>query len=221
MKYLKLLSGVLASFVIAVSASAAVVYQNGDLNGTFNADSISPPQMVTDSFALASAAKLTSVTLGLWTQPGTQPSTLSYSFGTMPFAMDIASGSASLSNTFAFTTVIRSESFDVYISSFDVNVTLGAGNFWLTLGDGLNNLGGPIFWDINFGPSDSFFRTDGAPQSTDSHYFVLNGDVTTDPGPGPGGPGPNPQPVPEPASLVLLAAGMIGIAASRRRRITA
>jgi hypothetical protein len=210
MKYLKLLSGVLASFAFAASASAAVIYENGSLNGTFNADSISPPQMISDSFTTSSPAKLTGVTLGLWTQPGSQPATLNYSFGTVPFAMDIASGSATLSNVFAF----NNGSFDVYLSSFVVDVTLGAGDYWLTLGDGLDTLGGPIFWDINFGPSQSFYRQDFPPVPTDSHYFVLNGDVTT-------GPGPNPQPVPEPASLLLLAAGMIGIAASRRRRSAA
>lgn len=208
MKFFKLIATVLASFAIAASGSAAVIYENGSLNGTFNADSITPPQSVSDSFVVSSAARVTSATVGLWTAPGTVPATLSYSFGTSAFGSDRGFGSAVLTNVFAFSNRFG---LDVYLSSFAVDATFAAGEYWLTLGNGFNDAGGSIFWDINFGPSQSQFDNGGSSGFIDSHYFVLNGDGTTDPD-------PNPQPVPEPASLMLLAAGIIGVAASRRRR---
>ncbi|MES2758349.1 MAG: PEP-CTERM sorting domain-containing protein [Pseudomonadota bacterium] len=210
MKLFKLIATVLASFVIASTGSAAEIYQNGSLNGTFNADSITPPQSVSDSFIVSSAARVTAATIGLWTAPGTLPATLSYSFGTSAFASDRGFGTTALTSVYAFT---NNFGLDVYLSSFAVDATFAAGEYWLTLGNGFNDAGGSIFWDINFGPSQSQFSNSGGTGSIDSHYFLLTGDATTDPDPD-----PNPQPVPEPASLMLLAAGIIGVAASRRRR---
>jgi hypothetical protein len=220
MKFFNILSGVLASFVIAASASAAVIYENGTLNGTYLGESISPPQAVSNSFVVSSPSQLTGVTLGLWSPVGTQPATLSYAFGTSPFVGDLASGTAALSNVFVFTNQLG---FDIYLSSFAVDLTLGAGEYWLTLGEGRNTVGGLLFWDTNFdGLSQAQFRNDQAGgELENSQYFLLTGVAANDPGPGGGGPGPNPNPVPEPGSLMLLAAGMIGVAASRRRRSAA
>ncbi|MDB5934235.1 MAG: hypothetical protein JWQ01_1579 [Massilia sp.] len=212
MKFLKLMAGVLASFAIAASGTAAVIYENGALNGTYDAESISPPQSVSNSFLISTAAHLTGATVGLWTAPGTQPATLSFAFGTSAFASDLASGTTALSNVFAF----NNGGFDIYLSSFGVDLTLGAGEYWLTLGNGRNSAGGDLFWDINLGPSRAQFRVGNDSGDIDSEYFVLTGDNATDPGPG-----PNPQPVPEPASMALLAAGVIGLTASRRRRALA
>ncbi|WP_426173188.1 PEP-CTERM sorting domain-containing protein [Massilia sp. TWR1-2-2] len=214
MKFIKILCGVLASLVIAVSASAAIIYENGSLNGTYLAQSISPPQTVSNSFTISSATQVTGVTLGLWTLRGTLPATLDYSFGTSAFAADLPGGSTLLTNVFAF----NNGQFDVYLSSFAVNLTVGAGEYWLTLGNGRNNANAEIFWDTNFdGLSRAQYRNDvDAGPLENSQYFQLTGGAATDPGPG-----PNPQPVPEPGSLMLSAAGMIGVAASRRRRTAA
>lgn len=207
MKFLNLVAGVLASFVIAASGSAAVVYQNGTLNGAFSAESIGPDQAVSNSFSLSSASRLTSATIGLWTAPETSPFVLTWSIGTSAFANNIGGGTTSLSNVFAF----NNGFFDIYLSSFGLDVTVGAGEYWLTLTDGLTNLGGRLFWDVNGGPSQAQFRNaQGTGMLNDSEYFMLEGVTATDPGPGP-------NPVPEPASMMLLAVGMIGVAASRRR----
>jgi hypothetical protein len=214
MKFIKILCGVLSSLVIAVSASAAIIYENGSLNGTYVAPSISPPQSVSNSFTISSAAQVTGVTLGVWTPSGTLPATLSYSFGTSAFAADLASGSTVLTNVLASI----NGPFDVYLSSFAVNLTVGVGEYWLTLGSGRNNVNGEIFWDTNFdGLSRAEYRNDAdAGPLENSQYFLLNGVAATDPGPG-----PNPLPVPEPGSLMLLAAGIIGVAAARRSRTAA
>jgi hypothetical protein len=211
MKFFRILCGLLASYVIAVSASAAIIYENGSLNGTYVAPSISPPQTVSNSFLISSAAQVTSVTLGIWTLQQTLPATLSYSFGRSAFATDLVSGSTVLNNVFAF----NNGRFDVYLSSFAVDLTVGAGEYWLTLGNGRNNANGEIFWDTNFdGLSRAQYRNDADSDLLEnSQYFLLTGVPATDPGPG-----PNPQPVPEPGSLILLAVGVIGVAASRRHR---
>lgn len=207
MKFLNVMAGVLASFVIAASSSAAVVYQNGTLNGRFDAVSIGPEQAVSNSFSVSSASRLTSATIGLWTEPGTSPFVLTWSIGSSAFANNIGGGTTTLDNVFAF----NNGFFDIYLSSFSLDVTVAAGEYWLTLTNGLTNVGNSLFWDVNGGPSQAQFRNaQGTGMLNDSEYFMIEGDAATDPGPGP-------NPVPEPASMTLLAVGMIGVAASRRR----
>lgn len=209
MKFVKLIAGVLASFLIAASASAAVIYQNGTLLGTADAKEIDPSALLSNSFTVSSLSRLTEATVGLWSF--SDPTQLTWSIGRTPFASDLASGTSALSNVFVFTNQFR---YNVYLSSFALDLTVGIGDYWLTLIDGSDSTGTAIFWDVNFGPSEARFRSATGEGGMDSEYFQISGDAAGDPDPDPD---PGPAPVPEPASMALLAAGMIGFAASRRR----
>jgi hypothetical protein len=205
MKVVKLLAAALGSLVLACSASAAVVYENGALGGTFQSAQISPPQSLSDSFRLQNQTILGRATLGLWSPTATQPESLTWSIGASPFGSEFGTGAALLSNEL----VGNQLGFDIYLSTFDLNLTLVAGDYWLTLDNGASTGGALLGWDINFGPSLAFYRNNGDEGSADSEYFKLEGTEVTS--------GPGPSPVPEPASLALFAGGLICVAAARRR----
>lgn len=54
MKYQHAIAGMFAAFAMVTSATAATVYENGSPLGTYDALSISPPQLVSNSFTLLS-----------------------------------------------------------------------------------------------------------------------------------------------------------------------
>jgi hypothetical protein len=197
MKLFRLLAVTLSSLLFFSCASAAVVYQNGDFDGTFAGAQISPPQTLSDSFSLDNQTTLTRATVGLWAPSNSIPVSLTWSIGSTQFGADLGTGSAILSNSLELSYV----DFDVYLSTFDLNLTLAAGDYWFTLSDGSATGGQALGWDINGGPSLAFYRNDVDAGPVDSEFFALEG-----------------TPVPEPASLIIFGAGLAGLAAARRTR---
>jgi hypothetical protein len=204
MKFVKILAAALGSLVVACSAFAGVVYENGAFDGTFQGAQISPSQIVSDSFSLANATTLTRVTVGLWAPSNSTPVSLSWSIGSSVFGNEYGTGAALLSST----PVLEYASFDVYLATFDLTVALPGGDFWLTLSDGVSAGGASLGWDINFASSLAYYRNIDDSGTTDSEYFKLEGTQVT---------GPGPSPVPEPASLAIFAAGLVCAAVARRR----
>ena len=210
MKLSKLLAITLSSLFISCSASAdPIVFQNGDLNGTNTGAQISPPQEVSDSFTLDNQTALTGVILGLWTSYEGSPVTLTWSIGKSAFATDVATGEATLSNTLVYS--YPDGDSKVYQSSFDLNVTLGPGDFWLTLSNATSTdlADGWVGWDINNGTSTGLYRNNIDSGDAFSEYFALTGTAVS---------GPVTSPVPEPASLAIFATGLMGLVMLRRRQ---
>lgn len=203
MKFVKILTAALGSLVVAFSASADVVYENGAFDATFQGAQISPSQIVSNSFTLVSTTTLTRVTVGLWTPSNSSPMSLKWSIGSSVFGNEYATGATFLSSTPA----MEYASFNVFLATFDLTVALPGGDFWLTLSDGVSTGGASLGWDINFGPSLAHYRNIADSGTVDSEYFKLEGSQVIDPGP---------SPVPEPASLAVFAIGLLCAAAARR-----
>jgi hypothetical protein len=195
---LKFAAAVVA-LAFSASASATVVYSNGTLNGTSNANTINNGFSVSDSFTLSQAANLTGATAGLWTLGGTTASSLTWSIGSSAFATDLGTGVASLSNVYSN----GAFGYDVNLSSFLLNSNLGAGTYWFSLSNAVSG-NSSVYWDMNGGPSTGMQRANnGTPYGVTSHYFTLSADAAQ---------------VPEPGSLALLGLGLVGFAAARRRK---
>lgn len=207
MKAYHALAVALSSLVLCSYANADVIYENGNFSGADQGATISSPQFISDSFTVSAKANLTTATVGLWTAEGSSPVSLTWSISKSAFGTDIASGTATLSNS----QQIDYGDAEVFLSSFNLGTTLGAGTYYFTLGNATSTSGDSVGWDVNFGPSKAFYKNDTDPSTpTDSEYFKLEGNLVSDTGGG--------TPLPEPASLAIFGAGLLGVAAVRRRR---
>lgn len=78
-------------------------------------------------------------------------------------------------------------------------------------------LDGMLRVTVDFGPSVDAGFTGLHPENANELNVTLSYNSNSGPGPGPA-PGPGPSPVPEPGTLLLLGAGLLGLAATTRRR---
>lgn len=210
-KFIPLLTVALATWLIAFPVTAATVFENGTLLDTDSNILINQNQSVSNKFSLSHAIDLTSVTLGLWSRRDGAPAQLDWSIGSMAFSADQGAGTATFQT---ITTAFYVDNFEVDFATFSLNLPLNAGDYWLTLKNGLSDAGSDISWDVSGGPAIAQFQHSGVIDATDSEYFRLSGnDAAGTPPP----PAPVPVPVPEPTSLLLLGVGLIGCAAVRRR----
>jgi hypothetical protein len=170
-----------------VPGSAAVLYDNGAINGTqgTGAPPIHGVNAVSDSFVLLAGSTITgTANLGLWETHGDTPSTVDWSIGTGPFGGTVASGTATWGLTFLFTNAFN---FDIYSGTFAIpNVSLAAGTYWLELTNAVATSAGSTFWDVSKGPSSAFIDP-ANPQTVVSESFQIVGNVNNSAVPEPGG----------------------------------
>jgi hypothetical protein len=182
-----------AALLLAGEVKADLVYDNGLINGTINAISISSGYSESDSFIVSSATTLTEVQAGLWGGGGT-PAELDWSIGTSPFGSDVSSATdaALISTPAGFSGITP-----LFESTFSVTGTVAPGEYWLTL---MNAIPVSVGWDVTNGPSTAYeISTDN--RLPGSQSFQVYG-------------------TPEPSTLVLAALGAAGLfLAARRRRV--
>ena len=200
-----------AVFAAVDSLKADIVYDNGPINGTLEAWSISGIFSVSSSFMAPVSATLTSATIGLWADA--TPASLSWSIGTTAFGVEISSGTAALSSS---TSTENAFGFLVFESSFDIAGVVDAGTYYLTLSSGSDSNQELLFWDINNGPSTTYEfpehlagTANALFEGSNSPSFTVHGEIGDFPAPGA---------VPDAsASLALLVVGLGAVHGLRRR----
>lgn len=183
--------------------AADYIASNGPINGFKNAIGIDPSSaIVSDSFALNSAAEVTGVEVALWSLAGSTPVSFEWSLGTIPFGTDVGSGTAHPTNTFRNFTQL-SNKYSIFVSAFPVSAKLQPGEYWLTLKNGRSSnssFGAGLSWDINFGPSSSFitYPNDDRHGKLVSHSFFIIGNEADET-----------IASPEPSSVIMFLAGTL------------
>jgi len=213
-KLLTLLGAAAFSVALAQPATAqTVVYDNGGVNGESGAVSIVWGWAASNSFTLSATTQITGVTFGAWVSPGNSVTAIDWGINDV-FPPDfLSNGTASItSSTFVGT---NSSGYSLYTYAFSITPeTLEAGTYYLSLQNAASELGGAIYWDINFGGSAAYSNLYG---QVASESFQILGIQERPGGPGDG----DPQGVPEPASWLMMVAGfcLAGAALRSRRRI--
>jgi PEP-CTERM motif len=203
-------------------ARAALMYDNGPINGGVDAFTINFGYQVSDSFTMSSATTVTGVQFGLWAAPGDTISSVDWAISTGPTGGGVADGNPPsgiiASGTASTSSVFQNSNgfgYDLDEVNFSLNVPLGVGTYFLSLSNAVMSNGDPGYWDENNGPSSAYQSTIGSlanidvPNTTGSESFQIYGGSA----------------VPEPSSLTLLsgmgALSLIGYGWRRRRAATA
>jgi hypothetical protein len=192
------------------SAGAAILYNNGALNGTVNGFEIAGGYAVSDSFTLTSASVLYGINFGVWTFPGDTLGTVEWGITKTPdsFSDFLASGTASVDDGHA---TLSALDFDIATDTISVgDLHLAAGDYYLVLQNAVvaNGDGDAVFWDESDGLSSAYSNILRSLQgytiagTTGSESFDITGRDASD--------------VPEPDSWVLMLVGFAGLGAARR-----
>ena len=182
--------------LFAGSASAGVIYSNGPVNGTNQGWTINFGFAVTDSFT-ANGETATSFDFGAWLLPGDTANSVDWSIGTTQYGSDIASGTATLTNTFLF----NGSGYGIYTETGSLgSVALGTGTYWFTLQNASASNGDPMYWDENDGPSTANENSLG---SIGSETFTIYSGTTT----------------PEPGTMSMIGAGLLFAGSLLRRKV--
>ncbi len=191
----------LAGAFLTAPARGATLYSNGAINGQIGGYGLYGGNAVSDTFTLSGAWTILSVTFGEWVDPGQTPETVDWEIGSSAFGSDLgsATGVSLTSSLFCTHTGCGDGTYDVYASSFTLDLHLAAGTYWLTL-QNATTAAGLVFWDQNDGPSQAQLTCCGSVGSN-SNSFEVDGTV------------------PEPGSIVLGSSGLLLLlAASLRHR---
>jgi hypothetical protein len=198
--------------LVAGAAHAGVLYDNGP--STYQAVSfgISQGNYAEDSFTIGANATVTGVDFVAWNSPTYAPTTTVdwaiFSMLKIPYGSngtEIASGTAEVTSSYILT---NTSGYAVNTDTFAIAPTaLASGTYALALYNALDttlDVYPNIRWDVNFGPSAGFARTNFGPFESygASNTFQILGTVAA---------------VPEPANWALMLAGFAGLGGALRR----
>jgi len=203
-------AGLLAS---ASSTAAAVLYDNGALNGSIGGFTIGGnggTDAISDSFTLNAASTVTGVDFGVWTFPGDSVSTVDWGITTAPnsYSGFLYGGTATVVSG---PTTTSSLGWPIGVDSISTGpIKLAAGVvYYLVLQNAVVASGDPVYWDETDGPSSAWGSALGnlqnynRPNTTGSESFQIIGAS--------GG-----NQVPEPAAWALILVGFAGLGATLR-----
>jgi hypothetical protein len=200
------------------SAGAAILYNNGFLNGTVDAFEIAGGAGVADSFTLSSAATISGIDFGVWTFPGDTLSSVEWaihSYTTDPtvdlFSGFLASGTAAVTNGSATLRTVGTTTFAMSTDSISLTggLSLPAGSYYLILESASVPNHDPVFWDESDGLSSAFSSVIGTLQGysgaglSGSESFDIRGSFASS--------------APEPTTWILMLLGFAGLGGVRRR----
>jgi hypothetical protein len=214
---LRMASLVLLCLALA-STPARADYNNGPINGSVGAWDIVLGYIVSDTFNISSGQTATGFSLGVWNELDGPMTTLQWSLtsgengGTVYGSGTATSGGGAggtLLSQFLSDNQFGYEIDKITVTGLNVNFASG-GTYWLNLQNANNAFGdGYYFWDENSGvgctsPGCPSQASENVVGTIPSESFTVNasGSGTT----------------PEPSSFLLLASGVLGLAAVLRRK---
>jgi len=202
----------IASLLLAMPASAQVLYENGPINGTVDAWTINFGFAVSDTFTLTGPSTVTAIQFGAWEYPGdvlesVEVQFTQFEFGGTTYFNQVVSLTASgcSQNQYGYDVCTETGTFS--------GAGLAAGTYWMTLQNAVVNDGDPVYWDENSGigchsegcPSEPSQNSEG---TIAAEAFSVLGTTGTGSGT-----------VPEPGSLMLFSSGVLALAGMLRRKL--
>lgn len=208
--YFVLLAAICVLMAASLPATAGTLYENGPINGQTDAWTINFGFVMTDSITISTGqSTITGLSFGVWLSPGDTLQSAEVSFTSEPYG-----------GTTYFDQVVSLTGSGCFLNNYNYDVcnetgsfngpTLDNGTYYLNLENAVSSDGNPVYWDENSGigchspgcPS----LAGGGTGSIPSEAFTILGT-------------PGTGTVPDPGSLMLLASGVIGVAAMRRLKL--
>jgi hypothetical protein len=181
------------------------LFDNGPVNGQDLGWTINFGFTVSDQFTLASNSTVNGMSFWAWLIPGDTLSSVEVQLGSAAFGNELLDVTVSPTASNCFSNQFGYNVCDETASWTGVN--LGAGNYWMTLGNASVPSGDPVYWDMNSGPTQAQENTLGTIPS-ESFTILGTGTATTTSGT-----------TPEPSSILLLGSGILGLAGLLRRKL--
>jgi hypothetical protein len=198
-----------AAALLAGSAGASTIYDNGPINGTIVGFTINFGYEVADSFTVSSNTSAWDMSFGTWNIPGDSLQSVDWAiYDGNPFTGSptlLGSGTATAGNNFVSTTGFG---YNLYNNTISLGgVALASGTYWIQLSGAVTNTGDPIYWDDNNGASSAWQGgSGGIGDLTDFDGVIGTNSEAFSIG------------TPEPATWALMLAGFAGLGAALRSR---